>query len=134
MVRLSTESRLAWGGWPRRLLAAAVATVMVTLGLVGTSSVAAAMTRTTYITPVYVYDAPALSSSPDNVASFTRGSPSGPGAGSWVSSVSVGDDGVAANTAPPRFITTGAGVTIDRADLLVAVRGWWGVRVGGDGV
>ncbi|MCR6688583.1 EndoU domain-containing protein [Cellulomonas sp.] len=80
------------------MLAAAVATVIVTLGLVGTSSVAVAMTRTTYITPVYVYDAPALWSSPDNVASFTRGPPSVPEAGPWVRPASVRDDGVAANS------------------------------------
>lgn len=53
----------------------------------------------TYDTPAYVYDAPARLSSPDSVAADVRGSRSGPEASLRVSPVSVGDRGVAANTA-----------------------------------
>lgn len=54
---------------------------------------------TAYDSAAYVYDAPGLLSSPDSVAKDARGSPSEPGAASWVSSVSARDRGVAANTA-----------------------------------
>ncbi|MCL3862095.1 hypothetical protein [Actinotalea sp. K2] len=51
-----------------------------------------------YDATVYAYDAPALLPSPDTLPE-ARGSPSGPGAGSWVSPLSVLDDVDAANTA-----------------------------------
>ena len=53
----------------------------------------------TYGGAVYAYDAPARLSSSDTVATGTWGSPSGPGAVSWVSPVSAESDVDAANTA-----------------------------------
>jgi hypothetical protein len=47
----------------------------------------------------YTYDAPARLSSSDTVATDARGSPSGPGAASWETPVSVAGDVDAANTA-----------------------------------
>lgn len=52
----------------------------------------------TYVPAAYVYDGPALLSSPDTATTYVRGSPSGPEAVSWASPVSVARDRVAANT------------------------------------
>ena len=53
---------------------------------------------TAYDTAAYVYDVPALLSSPDTAPKDARGSPSAPEAGSWPSPASVSRDVVAANT------------------------------------
>lgn len=60
-----------------------------------------------YDTPAYAYDVPAQLSSPDTVASYAWGSPSGPGVEPGVSPVSIARAGVAANAEAP-LIKVGA--------------------------
>ena len=79
------------------VLAAALA---VMFALLGASPSAAATHASTYDSPSYVYDAPALLSSQSAAASYVRGSPSGPEAVPWASPVFVARGVVAANTAP----------------------------------
>lgn len=88
-----------------RLAAALVCVLSGAVGLLAAAPMFAM--ATTYDTAAYAYDAPARLSSPDTVATDARGSPSGPGVGSWVSTVSVGDDGVAAESALPEALTLG---------------------------
>ncbi|WP_236121516.1 hypothetical protein [Cellulomonas palmilytica] len=78
------------------VLAAALA---VMFALLGASPSAAATHASTYDSPSYVYDAPALLSSQSAAASYVRGSPSGPEAVPWASPVFVARGVVAANTA-----------------------------------
>lgn len=78
---------------------AAVAVLALLLGPFAASPAAAAPSVSTYDTAAYTYDGPALLSSPGTAPKDARGSPSGPGAASWVSPVSVGGVGDAANTA-----------------------------------
>lgn len=94
-------------GW--LALAVALAAFVASFGPVGVVPASAALAAYGYDTADYTYDASAPLSSPDSVAKDARGSPSGPGAGSWVSSVSVGDDGVAANTGDALLSTASSG-------------------------
>lgn len=88
--------RDGWRVWAVALVAAAMA---VAASLLAAGPVAAEAAVSHYDTAAYVYDAPALLSSPDTVATGTRGSPSGLGAASWVTPVSVARNVVAAETA-----------------------------------
>jgi len=64
----------------------------------GAASASAEPAAHAYDTVGYTYDAPALLSSPDAVATDALGSPAGSEVVSWVNSVSVGGFGVAAKT------------------------------------
>lgn len=88
--------RDGWRVWALALVAAAWA---VAVSLLAAGPVAAAAGASHYDTAAYVYDAPALLSSPDTAPKDARGSPAASDAGSWLSPVSVRDRGVAANTA-----------------------------------
>jgi len=81
----------------RRLLAAVF---VLAFGLLGASPASAATTTYAYDSVAYAYDAPALLSPPDTVATDARSSPPGPGAASWGRPVAIGGFGVAANTGP----------------------------------
>ncbi|MHA3946554.1 hypothetical protein [Cellulomonas bogoriensis] len=91
--------KVAWAapGAVGALRAAYLAAVAVVISLVALAQPSAA-TIYHYDAAAYVYDGPALLSSPDTVATDARGSPSRPGAASWVSPVSAACDVVAANT------------------------------------
>lgn len=79
-----------------RLLVVLTTTLAVVAGLLGGAQAPSAVAVAHYDRVASAYDAPALSSSLDTAASYVRGSPSGPGAVSWVSLVSVRDRCVAA--------------------------------------
>ncbi|WP_249382312.1 hypothetical protein [Actinotalea sp. K2] len=84
-------------GW--LALAVALAAFAVSSGLVGAAPASAALAAYDYDTAAYTYDGLSRLSSPDTAPEDARGSPPGPGAASWASSVSSGGFGVAANTA-----------------------------------
>lgn len=67
-------------------------------GLLGASPALAVTPLYTYGAVAYTYDAPALPSPPDTVATGVRGSAEWPEATSWASHASARDDVVAANT------------------------------------
>ena len=82
----------------RLLVLAGVVLAATTFTSFGSAAAVAAVPGSTYDTAAYVYDAPALLSSPSAAATYVRGSPSGPEVVSRVRSVSARGRGVAANT------------------------------------
>lgn len=82
-----------------RLTAALVCVLAAAVGMLVAAPAPAMAATYAYDTVSYVYDAPARLSSSNTVATDARGSPSGPGATSWETSVSVAGDVDAANTA-----------------------------------
>jgi hypothetical protein len=119
-----------------RLTAALVCVLAAAVGMLVATPTPAMAATYAYDTVSYTYDAPARLSSSDTVATEARGSPSGPGATSWETSVSVAGDVVAANTGgrlgdevvlvrggtntAERF-ASGSGVTSDAAGNLSGV-------------
>lgn len=92
----SRAPQARWSGWVPSLMAALLAIVSV---IFGSAPASAAPAPCSYDTVAYTYDATARLSAPYALVEAGTGCPAGSGAASWVSPVSSGRFGVAANTA-----------------------------------